>query len=167
MDKKKIILIILFLSLLEIRFIYIPARNKVVSLNKLITAKQKDKETLLKLCEEYKEKGEGEEPLRITDEEFSLLSYTGNLIESKNLERNITGLQPLRTEEKGNFKIESIRMGMKGITLSQLYEFLYDIEKAKYGIYIPDFRMQKQKDSPHLLDIEIELLVVKEAENSK
>jgi len=163
MDRKKVVLIIVFLVLLEFRFVYMPLRKKIISLDKTIIAKQKDRETLIKLCEEYKQKAGKEEPLRIVRKEFSLLSYAGNLIENRNLEKNITGLQPLRTDKKGNLLVESVRIGLKGITLQQLYEFLYDIEKAPEGIYIPDFKMEKVKDAPHLLDVEIELLTVKES----
>ena len=163
MDRKKIVAVIVFLTLLELRFVYIPVRKRIVSLDKLIVAKHQDRDTLLKLCEEYREKGTREEPLRITGKEFSLLSYIGNLIEKRNLEKNITGLQPLRTDKKGGLSIESVRIGLKGITLQQLYGFLYEIEKAQDGIYVPDFRMQKEKDAPYLLDVEMEIFVVKQA----
>jgi len=162
MDRKKVILIVVFLILLELRFVYTPLRKKIISLDKTIVAKQKDRETLIRQCEEYKQKAGKEAPLRIARKEFSLLSYTGNLIEKRNLEKNITGLQPLRTDKKGAIMAESVRIGLKGITLQQLYEFLYDIEKSQDGIYIPEFRMQKVKDAPHLLDVEIELLTLKE-----
>jgi len=147
--------------LLEFRFVYIPVKKRITSLDKLIAAKHQDRETLLKLCDDYRKKGTGEEPLKIASKRFSLLSYTGNLIEKRNLEKNITGLQPLRTDKKGDLLVESVRIGLKGITLQQLYEFLYGIEKAQNGIYVPDFRMQKEKDAPYLLDMEMELLAVK------
>ncbi|MCM8830120.1 MAG: hypothetical protein NC824_03890 [Candidatus Omnitrophica bacterium] len=162
MDKRKIVAVIVFLTLLEFRFVYIPVKKRIVSLDKLIAAKSKDRETLLKLCKEYKEQKTKKEPLRICEKRFSLLSYTGDLIENKHLERNITGLQPIRTEKKGNLSVESLRVGLKGITLQQLYGFLYDIEHTQNGIYISEFRMQKEKDAPYLLDVDIELFVVKE-----
>ncbi|MCM8761752.1 MAG: hypothetical protein NC905_03390 [Candidatus Omnitrophica bacterium] len=161
MDRKKIVAVVIFLTLLEFKFVYIPMKKRITSLDKLIVAKNEDKEILLKLCEEYREKGIKGESLKVTRKEFSLLSYIGNLIEKRNLERNITGLQPLRTDKKGNLSVERVRIGLKGITLQQLYGFLYDIEKAQDGIYISDFRMQKEKDTPYLLDIEMELFVAK------
>ncbi|MCM8760212.1 MAG: hypothetical protein NC832_00610 [Candidatus Omnitrophica bacterium] len=162
MDRKKIVAVVVFLILLEFRFVYIPVKKRTTYLDKLIVAKQKDREALLKLCEEYREKGMKRESLNLSKKEFSLLSYAGNLIEKKNLARNITGLQPLKTEKKGNFSVESVRIGLKGITLQQLYGFLYDIESTQDGIYISDFRMQKEKDATYLLDVELELLVIKE-----
>ncbi|MCM8820449.1 MAG: hypothetical protein NC932_00655 [Candidatus Omnitrophica bacterium] len=162
MDRKKIIAVIVFLTLIEFRFVYIPVKKRITSLDKLIVAKKEDRETLLKLCEEYREKGMRGESLKVTRKEFSLLSYAGNLIEKGKLERNITGLQPIRTEKKGNLSVESLRVGLKGITLQQLYGFLYDIEHTQNGIYISEFRMQKEKDAPYLLDVDIELFVVKE-----
>lgn len=165
MDRKKIILILALLVLIEFRFIYIPLRKRDVSLAKQIVAKNKDRETLLKLCEEYKEQKAKKEPLKILGKEFSLLSYTGNLIETRDLERNITGIQPIRTEKKGNLSVESLRIGLKGITLQQLYGFLYDIESTQNGIYISEFRMQKEKGVPYLLDVDMEIFVLKE-ENS-
>ncbi|MDD3726163.1 MAG: hypothetical protein PHI44_03095 [Candidatus Ratteibacteria bacterium] len=162
MDKKKIAVIIVFLILLEFRFVYIPAKRKVLTLDRSITARQKDRDTLIRLCEEYKEKGEGNEPLKIAGKEFSLLSYTGNLIEKRQLGKNVTGLQPLGTNTKDSVSIEYLRMGIRDITLQQLYDLLYDIEKTPEGIYISEFRMQKIKDKPHLLNVEIELFVAKE-----
>lgn len=167
MDRRKIAVIIIFLLLFELRFIYIPAKKKVTSLDRNIAVKQKDRETLLNLCEEYRKRAEKEVLLRIAKKEFSLLSYTGNLIEKKNLEKNITGLQPLRAEKKGELVFESVRMGLKGITLKDIYEFLYDIEKTANGIYTSEFRMQRVKDKPHLLDVEMELFVMKKAGSSE
>ena len=163
MDKKKIAVIIAFLALLEFRFVYIPGRNRIVSLDKLIVAKQNDREMLIKLCEEYKGRGERREMLKTAEQEFSLLSYASNLIERRKLEKNITGLQPLRTEIKGAFSVENIRIGVKGITLQQVYNVLYDIETTPKGIYVAYFNMQKVQDVTHLLDVEMELLVVKDA----
>lgn len=162
MDTKKITLLFVFLVMLEVRFIYIPAKKNLVSLNELIMAKKKDRDTLVSLCEEYRKRKKEKEPPRIARKEFSLLSYTVGLIEKKDIKGNITGLQPLKVETKGGFSVESIRIGIEGITLQQLYEFLSSVEKSSEGIYISEFRMERKKDQPHLLGVELELFVMKE-----
>ncbi|MBN1445991.1 MAG: hypothetical protein JW957_07795 [Candidatus Omnitrophica bacterium] len=164
MNKRKLFLLVVLLAVFaELRLVYFPQKKKIISLNKLISAKEKDRDELSALCVEYasKKNGDSEPSLKIAEKNFSLFSYAGKLIEKQNLERSIAGIQPLAPAEKEGYITERTRLSLKGTTLKQLYDFLYEIEVKENAVYISDFRMRRDKEKPAFLTAEIELAAVK------
>ena len=164
MNKRKLFLLIVLLAVFaQLRLVYFPQKKKISSLNRQISAKEKDRDELSALCMEYasKKNGGGESSLKIAENNFSLFSYAGKLIEKQNLERSIAGIQPLSPAEKEGYITERTRLSVKGITLKQLYDFLYEIEVKENAVYISDFRMRRDKENPAFLTAEIELAAIK------
>ncbi len=162
-NRKLLSLLVLLAVFAEFRLVYFPQKKKINSLNRQIAAKEKDRNELSALCIEYasKENGGSEPSLKIAENNFSLFSYAGKLIEKQNLERSITGIQPLAPAEKEGYITERTRLSMKGITLKQLYDFLYEIEVKENAVYVSDFRMRRDKENPSFLTAEIELAAIK------
>jgi hypothetical protein len=164
MNKRKLLLLIILLAVFaQLRLVYFPNKSKINSLNKLISAKEKDRDELSALCMQYasKKNGGSESSLKIAENNFSLFSYAGKIIEKQNLERSISGIQPLSPAEKEGYITERTRLSIKGITLKQLYDFLYEIEVKENAVYVSDFRMRRDKENPAFLTAEIELAAVK------
>lgn len=162
-NKKLFALLLVFLIIIQFKFVYSPAKNRLGSLNKLIGSRESELETLQKLCMEYREQEnrEREDAGKIAKADFSLFSYTGKLLAKHNLEKNVAGIQPLPLSEKEGFRIERLKLSLKSVTLKQLYDFLYEIESSQNAVFIPDFRMRKDKENPFFLSTEIELIAVK------
>lgn len=164
MDNKRLFMFLLiFLVIIQYKFVYLQGRGRVVSLNKVIEEKRSDLESLQKLCAEYKEKQKNEEEnaVKVSGEDFSLFSYVGGLLTKRKLEKNITGIQPLPLSEKGSFKMERLSLSIKDVTLKQLYDFLYEIENSKNAVYTSYFVMRKNKEQPFFLNVEMELVALK------
>jgi hypothetical protein len=167
-NKNFFALMLIFLLIIQYRFLYLPGKNRIDYLNSSIAKKESELETLQKLCIEYKaqERTEDKNTVKIAREGFSLFSYTGGLITNHNLEKNIEGIQPLSVSKKEGFSIERVKLTLKDITLKQLYDFLYEIETSRDTIYIPEFRMHRNKEKNFLLGTEMELIAVKRIDQS-
>jgi len=162
-DKKLILLIMAFILVFEYKFIYSPGRRKLEALDSFIAQKQSDMQLLEKLCAEYELKKAREEEgiVKIARPDFSLFSYLGKTVERKKLEKNITGIKPIPLIEKEAFQIEKIRLNLENITLQQIYDFLQEVENSENGVYVPEFRMRRNRDRQFLLGVEMELLSIK------
>ncbi|MCK9266789.1 hypothetical protein M0P98_07980 [bacterium] len=162
-DKKMLILIIIFVFVFEYKFIYMPGRKKLETVNKIVSQKQSDMELLEKLCSEYEltKKNEEDTLLKTADSDFSLFSFLGKIIEKQNLEKNISSIKPLPIIEKESFLIEKIRISVDNVTLQQIYDFLYSIETSRNAIYVPEYRMKRNKEKEFLLGVEMELLSIR------
>jgi hypothetical protein len=165
-NKNFFALMLIFLLIIQYRFLYLPGKNRIDYLNSSIVKKESEFETLQKLCTEYKEQESTEDKntVKIAREGFSLFSYTGALITNQNLEKNIDGIQPLPVSIKEGFSIERVKLTLKDITLKQMYDFLYKIETSGDTIYIPEFRMHRNKEKNFLLSTEMELTTVKKVD---
>jgi len=164
-DKKLLILVMAVLIVFEYRFIYSPGKRKLGGLNLAISQKESDSRLLDKLCKEYQDKQlkEKDEMLLTSGPEFSLFAYLGSLIEKGKMEKNVTGIKPLPIIEKESFLVEKIGISMDNITLQQLYNFLYGLEKGSNPVYVPEFRMRRNREKQFLLSAEMELLSIKKA----
>jgi len=162
-NKRLFTFLLVFVIIIQLRFVYSPARNRLGSLDRLLGVKKSELSELQKLSAEYadQENRQKEDAGKITKGGFSLFSYAGGLLAKHNLEKNVAGIQPLPVSEKEGFRIERLKVSLKNIQLKQLYNFLYDVENSGNAIRIPDFRMRRDKENPYLLDTEIELVVLK------
>lgn len=162
-DKKLFLLIVVFVLVFEYKFIYSPGRKRLDAVNQIIEQKESDMQLLEKLCFEYelKRQREQETIVKTAAPDFSLFSYLGNLIEQKNLENNITGIKPMPHTFKESFQMEKIRLNFENITLQQIYDFLHSMENSKNAVYIPEFRMRRNREKPFFLSVEMELLSMK------
>jgi|LSQX01.2.fsa_nt_gb hypothetical protein len=162
-DKKMLILIIIFVFVFEYKFIYMPGKKKLETVNKIVSQKQSDMELLEKLCSEYEltKKSEEDTLLKTAGSDFSLFSFLGKIIEEQNLEKNISSIKPLPIIEKESFLIEKIRISVDNVTLQQIYDFLYSIETSQNAIYVPEYRMKRNKEKEFLLGVEMELLSIR------
>ncbi len=163
MNDKKLFLLMLCVFIFEYKFIYSPGKRKLDALNQVISQKQSDMQLLEKLCCEYesKKKKEEENILKTSNPNFSLFSYISRLIEQQKIEKNIMAIKPFPITEKESFQIEKIRLNIENVTLQQIYDFLHGIESSTNIVYIPEFRMRRNREKPFLLSVEMELLSIK------
>jgi len=164
-NKNLFALLLVFLIILQFKFVYSPGKNRLKSLNSLIENKEKEFETLKKLCAEYSEREDRniEDAVKTARADFSLFSYAGGLLAGHKLEKSVAGIQPLPVSIKDGFSVERLKLSLQRVTLKQLYDFLYEIEGSQNAVYITDFRMRKDKDNPFFLSAEMELAAVKTA----
>jgi len=162
-NRKYLLFAVLFIILTEIKFILIPDRNRLNSLNKLISQKKSEMQELENLCRQYTDNSskKSRNSPNISRKDFSLFSYTGNLIRKNSLERNVSGIQPLAASENEGYLIEKIRLNLNSVSLKQLYDFLYEIEISESAVYVNEFRMRRNKENPSSLTAEIVLVAIK------
>lgn len=163
MNKNLLILVIFAGILFEYQFIYSPNIRKIKNLNNLLTKKEKEYQEFLFLCEEYKKREIGEakrENFKTVSKNFSFFSYLNDLIEKINLKSNMGEIKILPKENKNDFIIEKLKISINLISIEQLVSFLNSIEKTE-GVYITQLEMQRNKEKPSLLDIEIVIMCLK------
>jgi hypothetical protein len=163
MDRKIILIFIVFVIIFEYQYIYTPYRKKNKNLDNLILKKEKEYNDFVELCERYK-KGEFKEKksyLEIASDKFSFFSYLNDLIDSSQIKSNVGDIKILPKEETEEYLVEKIQIEINLITLEQLLIILNKMEKTK-GIYISQFEMKRDKNKPYFLNTSMIISCLKE-----
>ncbi|MCM8818254.1 MAG: hypothetical protein NC915_02070 [Candidatus Omnitrophica bacterium] len=153
MDKRIVVLLILFVIIFEFQYIYMPNRKKLENLNALILKKEKEYTEFLNLCEKYKKsENEHSKGLKVVPGDFSFFSYLNDLIDNFNIRANVGDLKILPSEDISQYLLEKIQIDLNLMSLEQTLSLINKIEKTK-GLYITRFEMKRDKDKPYLLNI--------------
>lgn len=165
-EKKFILLMVLFVLVFQYRFIYIPAQSRIDYLDNAIAQKNEDIQLLQRLADDYKSKQltAEESAVKISSKDFSAFNYIGDLVEELNLKSRVRGINPLPPVVKEDFITERIKISMENVTISQVYEFLSKIELSDEPLYIPEYRMNRQRERQSFLNVEMEISVFKRAQ---
>ncbi len=164
-DKKIIFLLVLFILVFEYRFIYVPSVNKIESMDELIVQKQSDLQLLKRMAEEYRSMSiyAGQDSARLSEQDFSLFAYIGDMVEGLEMARHVRGITPLPPATREGIVTERLRMNVENVTLQQVYNLLDSIESGDEAIYVPEFRMRRQRERQSLLNAEMEIITFKRA----
>lgn len=157
MDRKIIWLGILLIIIFEYQYIYSPDKRSAKNLDILILKKEKEFNEFLELCEKYKkteEKKKNAEDIKFVSEKFSIFSFLNDLIIKNNLKTNVSDIKILPFEKINNFIIEKIQIQINYLKLEQLLFLLEEIEKTN-GVYINEFKMERDKEKPYFLNTSI------------
>lgn len=167
MDRKILILLLLFIIIFEYQFIYSPNKRKIKNLEALIEKKEKEYREFLELCEKYKNLKKDEMvSFKIVDKNFSFFTYLNNLIDKFNLKGNVGEIKILPSEELSGYNLEKIQFNLNLINLEQLLSILEMIEKTK-GVYITRFEISRDKNKPYLLNLSMIITCLKKKEDLK
>jgi hypothetical protein len=98
----------------------------------------------------------------------SLLTFTNREAEAIGLKRdNIKGMDPHEGKEQGGYREDILEVQLNAITLNQLTEFLFRIEKPDELIFINRATIRKNKKEEGYLDATIRLISYKKENSQK
>jgi type II secretory pathway component PulM len=140
-------------ALLVYLLIISPYMNAMELLDRRITRKTEELKEVLTLQKEYfrlKEKTRVlDEAIRSTPG-FSLLSFLENLAARNKIKGKIAYMKPLTTPGSERFRESSVEMKLEILTLTELVDFLYQVEQSAQPIRIKRLNIAKKKANAYL-----------------
>lgn len=140
-------------ALLVYLLIISPYMNAMELLDRRITRKTEELKEVLTLQNEYfrlKEKTRVlDEAIRSTPG-FSLLSFLENLAARNKIKGKIAYMKPLTTPGSERFRESSVEMKLEILTLTELVDFLYQVEQSAQPIRIKRLNIAKKKANAYL-----------------
>ena len=130
-----------------------PYMSAMERLDRRIERKTEELREVLALQEEYfrlKEKTEILEKMVRSTPGFSLLSYLENLATKNEMKKQIAYMKPLTTPGNEKYRESSVEMKLESITLTQLVNYLYEVEQSKQPIRIKRINIAKKKGESYL-----------------
>jgi general secretion pathway protein M len=124
---------------------YLAAMEK---LDRRITKKTEELEEVLALQKEYfrlREKTTLLEGMVRSTSGFSLLSFLETLAAKNGIKKQIAYMKPLTTPANERYRESSVEMKLEGLTLKQLVDYLYQIERSPQPIRIKRLNIAKKK----------------------
>jgi general secretion pathway protein M len=124
---------------------YLAAMEK---LDRRITKKTEELEEVLALQKEYfrlREKTTLLEGMVRSTSSFSLLSFLETLAAKNGIKKQIAYMKPLTTPANERYRESSVEMKLEGLTLKQLVDYLYQIERSPQPIRIKRLNIAKKK----------------------
>lgn len=94
---------------------------------------------------------------RLAKKDFSLLSELENLSVKANVKGNIDSMQEFARPQNEFYKESSVRVKLKGITLDQLVNYLYNIEHSHTLLRTKSLIVERSYSNPELLDVQLEV----------
>jgi len=146
------------------QFIFLPGRRQLHSLQETVMRKNRDLKLLENLCQQYQQRSGQKQnsSLKYVDNSFSLIGFIGNLTDALDLKGNVREVKPLPQLSRQEATVERLRVSMEEITLEKLCQFLKEVETRGF-IYLPSFQMKRHREKPFLLNVELELTILKKA----
>lgn len=97
----------------------------------------------------------------LTGRRESLLSYINKEAEAINIKKNIPRMNPSQGKEQGDYVEDILQIEVNAVTLPQLTEFLYRIEKPERYIFISRISITDNKREEGYLDASIRVMTYK------
>ncbi|NIS71255.1 MAG: hypothetical protein GTO12_20640 [Proteobacteria bacterium] len=130
-----------------------PYMSAMELLDRRITRKSEELKEVLALQEDYFRLKEStrtlEEMIRSTPG-FSLLSFLENLAAKNQIKAKIAYMKPLITPGSERFKETSVEMKLESLALTELVDFLYQVEQSAQPIRIKRLNIAKKKGNAYL-----------------
>jgi len=108
--------------------------QRVKSLNKVIPKKEKELQKLIALREEYSQyklKMEAiDQKLKTRQKDFAIFSLLEKLALKAQVKEHIEYMKPSSFTATSEYKELSVKMALKGVSLRQLVNYLYEIEAS-------------------------------------
>lgn len=129
-----------FILFLLYQFLIAPPVRTLRTLREKIPRKEKDLQELVKLSEEYRRlsqffENKGAE-FKPSSENASLLTLLEELATQVGIRRNLVSILPVTKSTPSGYREVSVEAKVEGITLEQLTQYLYRIEKASPGLTV-------------------------------
>ncbi len=161
--RKVFILFVIFAVIFLIQFVYIPGRKKLISTRKLISKKYDEYNQLLSLCMEYKKLYSKKESIHpgYSSEDFSLISFLGEIVDKYSLKPKMREIKLYPEIIRDDSVIQKVKVVFEGLELEKVCNLLERIKESKNKIYISSYSHKRNREKPFLLDVEVELYILK------
>ena len=118
---------------------------------------------LLSLCKEYKDLSSKKNQFLqgYQEENFSLISFISEIADKYSLKPNMKEIKIYPEIKREDFILQKVKVLFTEIELKKIYEILKNIEESKNKIYISYYNQKRNREKPFLLDVEMELYVLK------
>lgn len=152
---------ILLVLLIFFRFAFLPARDRMKRLDRLIPQKEENLKEIEGLREQYlglsQRAASFDEKLRSRTQGFTLFGKLESLASQTGIKDKIIHMKPSESPISSNYKRSKVEVKLKEVTLNQLTKYLYDIEKPELLSRVTRLRIKPIKDRPELLDVTFEV----------
>lgn len=150
-----------FLLLYLLVFPFFSSKTK---LRRNIQVDQQRLKEIMLLSSEYKalhgSSGDMGKAIAGRGEGFTLFSLLEKLASQAGLKDRIKYIKPSTSQAKGKYKISSVEMQFEGITMRQLFDYLYRIEDPKNIIKIKRISIKKHKEKSGHVDATLQISTV-------
>lgn len=149
---------------LVVRLVIAPVFSSKTKLKRSIRLDQQRIEELMLLSSEYQalkgNSGDIGKALSGRGKAFTLFSLLEKVARQAGLKERIKYIKPSTSQSKGKFKISSVEMQFEGITMGDLFDYLYRIEDPKNIIKVKRLSIKKHKDKPGYVDTTLQISTV-------
>jgi general secretion pathway protein M len=104
-----------------------------------------------------------QEALAGREKGFTLFAFLEGVAGQAGLKDRIKYIKPSTSQDKGQYKVSSVEMQFEGITMRQLFDYLYRIEDPKNVVKIKRISIKKHKEKSGYLDATMQALTVQSA----
>lgn len=154
----------LFLLLYFVVFPFFSSRAK---LRRSIQINQERLKEVTRLSAEYqalqRNSGGIQKALAGREKGLTLFSLLENLAGQAGVKDRIKYMKPSRSQGKGQYKISSVEMQLEGITMRQMFDYLYRIEAPKNIVRIKRISIKKHKEKSGYVDATLQVLTFQSA----
>jgi len=152
-----------FSLLILYQFVYLPGRKQVLSLRSAASRKSGDLAKLEAMRRQYQavKNQAGTQQVVTVSSDFSLLEFIGEVVEKTRLRENIREVKPLPDSRVAGMVQERVSCVIDSVTLEKVCELMQALQDSGTHIYVPTFRLKKNREKPFFLTVEFEALVLK------
>ncbi|MFC1838702.1 hypothetical protein ACFL1N_03905 [Thermodesulfobacteriota bacterium] len=154
-----VVIICLFLI---IELLFIPAFNKKDRLEKELIAKEEGIKELAEMSQKYQQldrlSGSIEKVISNRNRGFTLFSFLETTAGQAKVKGNITSMKPSETKGLDNYTEIMVEVKLESITLEQLADYLYLIEKPDQLVFIKRISITDNKREKGHLDSILQVL---------
>ncbi len=100
------------------------------------------------------------EKLKLRNPQFSLFSYLEKQASAVKVKDRVTYMKPSNTELDDGYLESVVEMKMEEVTLTQLVDFLVQVESEEDVVVIKRIAIQKNKRTDDLLDVVISIFTI-------
>ena len=136
--------------------------TRIVQKEKELGEIQDMRRTFLTLLQQFEA---SQEVLAKPDPSFSLFSHIESTVSQVVSRDRITSMNPVSKVLGNAYKEESVEFKLTSVSLSQLVDMLYRIEKGSHQLRVTRLQVKKQFKDPHSFDVTatVSMILAKEA----
>ncbi len=146
-----------------------PAIERIETLNRVIPEKQSELERLRTEVAEYVALHDGLRGLRAKmasqEKTFELLPFAESLVQECGLTKNVVTMKQQASQLETNYHETVVEIKMEGLTLRQLFDFLWKIRSSKVLARTRRLYIKKNLTNADLLDSMVEIRNLKLAQS--
>ncbi len=150
------------------QFVVSPVLDKRDNLERILAEKQIALEEMILEQVHYNALSKNfdvrKEALINREKQFSLFPFLDSRAEKSGVKENVAYMKPFTKQiENASYKVESVKVKLRGVYLKELMDFLYLIENSKNAVAITSLSLSKAGKEKIKLDavIETETLMLK------